>query len=116
MSRRLCTTLPLTTNQLQPRVVQHFIISNRDKQYKQKQKENFDRRHGARPLNTLCQNDPVWMVDRKEEGFIKRKVIYDSIIEWSNIQQEQIPPKANTGTDNKPTRGRSSRDRNISNV
>ena len=72
MSRRLRTTLPLTTNQLQLRVVQHFIISNRDKQYKQKQKENFDRRHGARPLNTLCQNDPVWMVDRKEEGFIKK--------------------------------------------
>ena len=73
MSRQLRTTLPLTTNQLQPRVIQHFIISNRDKQYKQKQKENFYRRHGARPLNTLCQNDPVWMVGRKEVGFIKKR-------------------------------------------
>ena len=73
MGWQLRTRLPLATNQLQPRVIQHSVISSRDKQYKEKQKGNFDKRHGTKPLSVLHQNDPVWIAGRKEEGVIKKR-------------------------------------------
>lgn len=73
MSRVLRSTVPLYPKCLQPKVPRLSVVFNRDRQQKEKQKNNFDRRHGARPLKTLQPDDPIWIVDRQEAGHVVRR-------------------------------------------
>jgi hypothetical protein len=58
-NRRLRTTLPALPTTLKPREVDQESLRQRDAAFKQKQKKNHDRRHGARPLPELRPGDPV---------------------------------------------------------
>ena len=45
---------------------------------KRRQKENFDRHHGARTLPTLSPGDKVWVPDQEAEGRVIEEVMPQS--------------------------------------
>ena len=67
-SLRTSTMVPLSSKNLNPCVPQKSIVSSCDLQRKISQKENFDKRHGARPMTRLQIGDSVWVPDRQDQG------------------------------------------------
>ncbi|XP_062510134.1 uncharacterized protein LOC134186237 [Corticium candelabrum] len=65
MGRQLRTTLPATSVQLRPVVVNSQQVQQRDGLQKQRQKKNFDARHGCRELQPLQRNDHVLVWDTR---------------------------------------------------
>ena len=61
MGRRLRANIPVLKSQLIPewKYLEGFRDKNRT--YKQKQKRNFDRHHGARALSSIPDNTDVWI-------------------------------------------------------
>ena len=59
MGRKLRATMPSLPLTLQPRVVSHKEVRERDAGMKRRQKEDYDRRHGVQPLPELSPGDPV---------------------------------------------------------
>ncbi|KAK7103074.1 hypothetical protein V1264_021199 [Littorina saxatilis] len=55
--RRLRTTLPTLSENLEPRVCEKSTVAANDAKAKKKNKQTFDRRHGVRPLDTLLPGD-----------------------------------------------------------
>ena len=65
MRRQLRTTLPATSVQFRPVVVKPQQVQQRDGLQKQRQKKNFDARHGCRELQPLQRNDHILVWDMK---------------------------------------------------
>ena len=65
MGRHLRTTLPATSVQLRPVVVNPQQVQQRDGLQKQCQKQNFDARHECREFQPLQRNDHVLVWDMK---------------------------------------------------
>jgi len=61
MGRRIKTDIPQTTSHLTPQW--HFLpdFRQKDKEFKEKQKRNYDRRHRVRPADTLPDDSSVWV-------------------------------------------------------
>ena len=61
MGRRVKTDIPQTVDYLTPRW--HFLpdFQQKDKEYKEKQKENYDLQHCARSADILPKDSPVWV-------------------------------------------------------
>jgi transposase InsO family protein len=81
--RRLRTTLPTLPENLEQRVCAKTDVAARDAKAKMKNKETFDKRHGARPLDTLRPGD---IVMQKLDGEKK----------WGSpaIVQQQVAPRS----------------------
>ena len=61
MGRKVKTDIPQTASQLTPQW--HFLpdFKQKDKDFKEKQKKNYDRQHRVRPADTLPDNSSVWV-------------------------------------------------------
>jgi hypothetical protein len=65
MGRRLQSTLPIVSDELKPRQVNNELLRQRERDYKQRQKLNYDRRHRATNLeNTERISTVLWSVIR----------------------------------------------------
>ena len=78
MGRKLRTTMPSLPSTLQPRVISHKEVRERDAVMKRRQKEDNDRRHGVQPLPELSPGGPVLIKtdgekDWKMPGEVVRK-------------------------------------------
>ncbi|XP_072145455.1 uncharacterized protein [Dermacentor andersoni] len=92
MGRRLRTTLPLHPNRLVPKTPNLKEVRKKDAVVREKQRQNYDRRHAARHLVPLAPGDSVWVKDCRREGVIcqraKRPRSYVVALE-SGIQIER---------------------------
>ena len=70
MCRKLRCTVPLTEEQRRPNVPKHKKVLDTDQVLKQRQKRNFDSRHGAKEQIPPDISDHVWMKSRQTEGLI----------------------------------------------
>ena len=61
MNRALCTTVPTTRSQRQPKVPNLGEVRDRDALLKTRQKQNFDKHHGTRELRPLNLGHLVWL-------------------------------------------------------
>ena len=67
MGRKVKTDIPQTANQLTPQW--NFIpdFQQKDKDFKSKQKKNYDRQHRVRPTDTLPDKSSVWVRTGKSQ-------------------------------------------------
>ena len=70
MSRRLRTGVPISREQRRPTLVGRKSLATKDAQLKERQAENFDKRHKPRMLPALVPGDQVYIADRKEPGTV----------------------------------------------
>ncbi len=72
MGRPLRTRVPVVTDQLIPNWPYLGRFRDLNKSYKERQKEDFDRRHRTHDLSVLTDNSEVWVTSEKEksEGFV----------------------------------------------
>ena len=61
MGRRLCTDVPQVSNLLIPDWPHLQGFEEKDRKYKQQQKEQYDSRHRVRPLTPLPNDTDVWV-------------------------------------------------------
>jgi len=61
MGRKVKTDIPQTASQLTPQWYFLPDFKQKDKDFKEKQKKNYDHKHCARPIDTLPDNTPVWV-------------------------------------------------------
>jgi len=66
MGRRIRTQIPQTNKQLVPEWTYLRTFREKDKQFKQTQKQNFDRRHRARELAPIPDNTDVWITSESQ--------------------------------------------------
>ena len=70
MGRSLRTTLPSTREQRKPQPVDPAEVAQKDYSIKEKQKADFDQRHGVHDLPQLLSGDYVWIKDRQTGGTV----------------------------------------------
>ena len=82
MGRRLRTNLSIVPELLPPQWLYSKTFRNADKQFKQKQKEHFDKRHRAKELPELPTYTEVWITSARKEktGTIVSKLVLHSTI------------------------------------
>ena len=74
MGRILRSTLPTCRESRKPKIPDYKLLVTKERQLRQKQKENYDRRHGVKELPSLLPGDLVWVTDRQEEGTVQEQV------------------------------------------
>ena len=72
MGRRLQSTLPIVSDELKPRQASNELLRQKERDYKQRQKLNYDRRHRATNLEQLEPNDNVYVKDRRIWGNVSK--------------------------------------------
>ena len=70
MGRLLRSTLPITRSQRKPQFIDPAVVAQKDADIKQKQKTNFDRRHGVHELPRLLPEQYVWIKGRQAGGTV----------------------------------------------
>ena len=70
MSRKLRTTLPVISEQLEPTLPNAKHVKEKEKQLKQRMKRNFDKRHRAKDLQPLHPGDVVWIPESASGGTV----------------------------------------------
>ena len=80
MSRKLCTTVPMTEDQRKPKTPDFSGVAGRDKRLKQRQKVNHDIHHGARDLPALSPGEYMWVTDQEESGEVVEETATRSYI------------------------------------
>ena len=78
MCRVLRSTVPTTCSQRTPKIPDKVALQEKEKEIKTRQKENFDRRHGARPLPALSPGDTVWVPDQQTQGMVGEEMMPQS--------------------------------------
>ena len=68
MQRRLRTSVPITSTQRQPSLVDQHVFKTRTENIQQRQQRNYNERHRARELPDLPPGTHVYIPDRLEEG------------------------------------------------
>ena len=68
MQRRLRTSVPITSTQRQPSLVDQRVFKTRTEDIQQRQQRNYNERHRARELPDLPPGTHVYIPDRQEEG------------------------------------------------
>ncbi|GBM25190.1 hypothetical protein AVEN_241064-1, partial [Araneus ventricosus] len=76
MGRRINTTLPVATTQLQPYSVNKKVLEAKDERRIEGQKTNYDKHHGVRNLDELDPGQNVWITDRRLTGKVLQKTPY----------------------------------------
>ena len=72
MGPRLQSTVPIVSDELKPRQANNELLRQRERDYKQRQKHNYDRRHRATNLEKPEPNDNVYAKDQKIWGKVKQ--------------------------------------------
>ena len=75
MGRHLRTTLPVPSSTLEPIWPDRETILARDKRYKATTAENYDQRHGVRPLQPLQPGEPVLVKTDIQKGWKEKGII-----------------------------------------
>ena len=70
MGRKIRTTIPVIPSQLNPGWTDMDNLKRTEQTYRQKQKQNYDRRHRAHDMPLLQQGDHVWVKDILERGTV----------------------------------------------
>jgi hypothetical protein len=70
MSRKIRSTIPIIQAQLHPCVQDGDLIRDRDVKLKERQKSNYDDRHGVRPLPALETGDKVYVRDKHTSAHV----------------------------------------------
>ena len=65
MERKLCTTLPITADQLKPMVPNVTWLREKEKELRARMKRNFDKHHRTKNLQPLQLGDTVWIPKNK---------------------------------------------------
>jgi len=66
IGRKIRTDIPISKTQLTPQWSYLEDFQERDREYKAKQKQNYDQRHRTRPLDPLPVDTPVWIRTRND--------------------------------------------------
>ena len=74
MSRKLRSTIPTPRESRKPQVPDEEVVRERDKLLKDKQKENFDKQHGARAIPSLKTGQLVWLPNSETEAHVEEQV------------------------------------------
>lgn len=80
MGRSLRDTLPLQDRKLKPKLIDHDRVRQKMKEAKEKQKKNYDQRHGARNRANLEKGDRVWIRNRNMEGVVQSPAGFRSYV------------------------------------
>ena len=70
MGRKIRTPIPVIPSQLNPGWTDMDNLKRTEQTYRQKQKQNYDRRHRAHDMPLLQQGDHVWVKDTLERGTV----------------------------------------------
>ena len=70
MNLLICTPLPIIESQLVPSVPDYNIIDNKETQYKNDNKRNFDSHHRVIPLDPLDSGQSLWITGRRNSGVV----------------------------------------------
>ena len=73
MGRKLRTTLPHASKQLEPGLPNTLRLREKERKMRDRMKRNFDKRHGARNLKPLNPGDTVWIPEHKAGGTVVRE-------------------------------------------
>ncbi|KAL1420434.1 hypothetical protein MTO96_024258 [Rhipicephalus appendiculatus] len=65
------TLLPTSSENLQPRTPDFQELAAFERSQRQRQKNDYDRRHGVRDLPQQSEGTPVWIVDLQKEGDVR---------------------------------------------
>lgn len=74
MGRKLRTNVPIAPQQLRPKLPDFETLTDRETHLKAKQKENFDKHHGARELPDLSPGDEVWLPEKEVAARVQEEV------------------------------------------
>ena len=80
MNRKLRTTVPILREQLEPSIPDRNHLFTKEKEARDRQKQNFDRRHRAKTKDVLQPGDLVWIPDNKCSGTVTQQ--------WENRSYE----------------------------
>ncbi|KAL8599835.1 hypothetical protein ACOMHN_038408 [Nucella lapillus] len=70
MGRRLKTRVPCHPDSLLPHTPDPISVKKKEKEYREKMKVHYDRRHEVVAPEQLSPGDAVWIPDQKKEGWI----------------------------------------------
>ena len=70
MGRRLKTRVPCHPDTLLPQTPDGNILKRREKEYREKMKNDYDRRHHVVTPENLSSGDKVWIPDQQKEGTV----------------------------------------------
>ena len=74
--RKIRTTLPVTHRSLSQKPIEEEELRERDASWKLRQKSNYDRRNGVKPLPDLQSNEPVMIkLDNQKDWQLPAKVV-----------------------------------------
>lgn len=77
-NRKLRTNVPMAPSALTPKVPSNVLEKNDE--LKDKQAQQYNRRHNARPLPPLNVNDRVWVTDIRKYGLISKVLPFRSYL------------------------------------
>eukprot|EP00794_Sanderia_malayensis_P013313 gene13313-14686_t len=73
MGRKLRTTLPVTTEKLQPSWPDLADLQTKEASYKKQESQSFNNYHRARNLPELLPGNKVWLTDQRKSGMVTVK-------------------------------------------
>ena len=76
MCRRLCTTVPVVPEQLQPKMPDYGLLARRKREMRTQQKHTFNQRQKASRLDPLAPGNLVWIPQNQTEGTVLTKIQY----------------------------------------
>ena len=95
MNRLPRSTIPTTLEQRKPRIPDLSEVYVRDNREKNRQKQNYDLRHGVRKQRPLIRGEMVWLPDRRLDADAVCQntscptKLHNDNSRWSFIQEEQ---------------------------
>ncbi|UYV62643.1 hypothetical protein LAZ67_2001393 [Cordylochernes scorpioides] len=73
MGRKLRTTLPISPENLNPKLVDSQTLKRKEGRRRKDMKSRYDRRCGATDMEELSEDDTVWITDMRIWGIVKQK-------------------------------------------
>ncbi|KAK7912494.1 hypothetical protein WMY93_012705 [Mugilogobius chulae] len=70
MGRKIRTTVPVIPSQLDPHGADLGKVKSREQSYRQRQKQNYYKRHRAHDMPSLQQGEHVWIKDMQQRGTV----------------------------------------------
>ena len=119
MSRNLRTTLPVIRDQKAPKVVNLSRLQEKEGNIKERQRQNYNRRHKAQELPQLESGDTVWIPDRDSSGTVVEEASPHSHIvdtpdgsycrNWRHLVRMPSPEPSRNPEQSGPAEGRITR-------
>lgn len=73
MGRRIRTTLPMIPQRYEPKLVDVFDLKNKEEGRREKQAQNYNRRHGAIEKDDFIPGELVWVRDKRVWATVREK-------------------------------------------